>query len=49
MKDFSGYEDFKAWFDNAASADRMTAKSNPLTLNEICYLIRKAGIDCSVS
>lgn len=49
MKDFSGFGDFKAWFDNAASADKMTSKSNPLTLNEICYLIRKAGIDCSVS
>ena len=45
MKDIT---EFKAWFSNEISQYPLIAKSNPLSLNELCYVLRQSGRDFSV-
>ena len=45
MKDIT---EFKAWFNNEISQYPLIAKSNPLSLNELCYVLRQSGRDFSV-
>lgn len=42
MKDIT---EFKAWFNNEISQYPLIAKSNPLSLNELCYVLRQSGRD----
>lgn len=43
------FMDFKAWFDTELRKYPMIAKSNPLSLNELCYVLRLSGADYSVN
>ena len=45
----SRFTDFKAWFDAELQKYPMIAKSNPLSLNELCYVLRQSGTDYAVS
>lgn len=45
MKDIT---EFKAWFNNEISQYPLIAKSNPLSLNELCYVLRLSGKDFAV-
>lgn len=45
MKDIT---EFKAWFSNEISQYPLIAKSNSLSLNELCYVLRQSGRDFSV-
>ena len=45
MKDIT---EFKAWFDNEISQYPLIARSNPLSLNELCYVLRRSGKDFAV-
>lgn len=45
MKDIT---EFKAWFNNEIGQYPLIAKSNPLSLNELCYVLRQSGRDFSV-
>lgn len=45
MKDIT---EFKAWFNKEISQYPLIAKSNPLSLNELCYVLRLSGKDFAV-
>lgn len=45
MKDIT---EFKVWFSNEISQYPLIAKSNPISLNELCYVLRQSGRDFSV-
>ena len=46
MRDFT---EFKSWFDEELAHYPLIAKSNPLSLNELCYVLRMSGYDFSVN
>lgn len=45
MKDIT---EFKAWLNKEISRYPLIAKSNPLSLNELCYVLRLSGKDFAV-
>ena len=45
MKDIT---EFKAWLNKEISQYPLIAKSNPLSLNELCYVLRLSGKDFAV-
>lgn len=45
MKDIT---EFKAWLNKEISQYQLIAKSNPLSLNELCYVLRLSGKDFAV-
>ena len=49
MVELRNFGDFEVWFDKQVNADPLVAKSNPVSLNEVCYILRKTGLDFSVS
>lgn len=43
-----GIEEFKAWYADEISRHPLIAKSNPISLNELCYVLRQSGKDFSI-
>lgn len=46
MNDFA---EFKGWFDSELTKYPLLAKSNPISLNELCYVLRMSEFDFSVN
>lgn len=46
MKTFA---EFETWFNSELQKHPMIAKSNPLSLNELCYILRMSEFDFSVN
>ena len=45
MNDFA---EFKGWFDSELAKYPLLAKSNPISLNELCYVLRVSEFELSV-
>lgn len=41
-------EQFKTWLDEEFAKHPLLAKSNPRSLNELCYVLRQSGKDFAV-